>query len=147
MGNSAPIPLIPPIQSPELTPEQSFGANGLPWIISAEIFPTTLRSVSGPFAAASVWIWTLVVTKSLPQMYTSMGWGVYVFFATCLICSSIFAWFFIHDTKGLRIDEIDKLFGFERTTEYDVPTPSSKTDDEDEHNEKVAAVHIDNSKV
>jgi hypothetical protein len=123
----------------ELTKFQSFGANGLPWIISAEIFPTTLRSVSGPFAAASVWIWT--------QMYTSMGWGVYVFFATCLVCASIYAWFFIHDTKGLRIDEMDKLFGFERTREYDVPTSSSKTDDESEHNEKVAAVHIDNTRV
>lgn len=124
----------------------SFGANGLPWIISAEIFPTTLRSVSGPFAAASVWIWTLIVTKSLPQMYTSMGWGVYVFFATCLVCATIYAWFFIHDTKGLRIDEMDKLFGFERTRQYDVAIRDSKADYESEHNEKVAAVHIDNSR-
>ena len=123
----------------------SFGANGLPWIISAEIFPTTLRSVSGPFAAASVWIWTLVVTKALPQMYTSMGWGVYVFFATCLICASIYAWFFIHDTKGLRMDEMDKLFGFERTEQYADRTQDSKTDDESEHHEKVAAVHIDHT--
>lgn len=123
----------------------SFGANGLPWIISSEIFPSTLRSFSGPFAAASVWIWTLVVTKALPQMYTSMGWGVYVFFATCLICASIYAWFFIHDTKGLRMDEMDKLFGFERTREYDVATPSTKADDESEHNEKIGTVHVDNA--
>ena len=80
-------------------------------------------------------------------MYTSMGWGVYVFFATCLVCASIYAWFFIHDTKGLRIDEMDKLFGFERTSEYDVATPSSKMDNDSEHNEKVAAVHVDNARV
>lgn len=92
-----------------------------------------------------MWIWTLVVTKVLPQMYTSMNWGVYVFFATSLICASIYAWFFIHDTKGLRMDEMDKLFGFHRTRDYDIPTPSSKTDDESEHNEKVATVHVDNA--
>ncbi|KAF1993772.1 general substrate transporter [Amniculicola lignicola CBS 123094] len=92
----------------------SFGANGLPWIISAEIFPSSLRSISGPFAGMSVWLWTYVVTRALPSMYTSMGFGVYIFFASCLICASIYAYFFIHETKGLRIDQMDHLFGFER---------------------------------
>lgn len=49
----------------------SFGANGLPWIISAEIFPAGLRSISGPWAGMSVWLWTFVVTKALPSMFTS----------------------------------------------------------------------------
>jgi hypothetical protein len=125
--------------------EGSFGANGLPWIISAEIFPSSLRSVSGPFAAASVWIWTLIATKSLPSMYTSMQWGVYVFFATCLICASIFAFFFIHDTKGLRMDQMNQLFGFERKEQVPVSRAldNKLTDDESEHNEKVAHTHVD----
>ncbi|KAK4556907.1 hypothetical protein LTR86_005888 [Recurvomyces mirabilis] len=92
----------------------SFGANGLPWIISSEIFPATLRSISGPFAGMSVWLWTFVVTKSLPEMYTSMGYGVYIFFASMLVCASIYAFFYIHETKGLRIDQMDELFGFVR---------------------------------
>ncbi|GAM90420.1 hypothetical protein ANO11243_084630 [Dothideomycetidae sp. 11243] len=92
----------------------SFGANGLPWIISAEIFPSSLRSISGPFAGMSVWLWTYVVTKALPSMFASMTWGVYVFFASCLICASIYAFFFIYETKGLRIDQMDHLFGAEK---------------------------------
>lgn len=92
----------------------SFGANGLPWIISSEIFPSSLRSISGPFAAMSVWLWTYVVTKALPSMYSSMGYGVYIFFATCLIVASIYAYFFIPETKGVRIDQMDHLFGFTR---------------------------------
>ena len=92
----------------------SFGANGLPWIISAEIFPSSIRSVSGPWAAMSVWLWTYVVTKALPSMYTSMNYGVYIFFASCLICASVYALFFIHETKGLRMDQMDELFGFVR---------------------------------
>jgi hypothetical protein len=62
----------------------------------------------------SVWLWTYVVTKALPSMYTSMGYGVYIFFASCLICASIYAFFFIPETKGLRIDQMDHLFGFTR---------------------------------
>lgn len=118
-------------------------ANGLPWIISAEIFPSSLRSISGPWAAASVWIWTLVVTKCLPQMYTSMQWGVYVFFATSLICASIYAFFFIHDTKGLRMDQMDMLFGFDRKGEVPRTMDNKLVDDGSEHNEKVAQSHID----
>ncbi|KAI4708769.1 hypothetical protein J4E89_006828 [Alternaria sp. Ai002NY15] len=114
----------------------SFGANGLPWIISSEIFPASMRSISGPWAAASVWIWTLVVTKALPQMYTSMEWGVYVFFATALICASIYAFFFIHDTKGLRMDQMDQLFGFEKREEFIMQADGKNADYESEHHEK-----------
>ena len=92
----------------------SFGANGLPWIISAEIFPSSLRSISGPWAGMSVWLWTYVVTKALPSMYTSIDYGVYIFFATMLVLASIYARFFIKETKGKRIDEMDQLFGFVR---------------------------------
>lgn len=73
-----------------------------------------MRSVSGPFAGMSVWLWTYVVTRALPSMFTAMTWGVYVFFASCLVCASVYAYFFIHETKGLRIDQMDHLFGFER---------------------------------
>lgn len=93
----------------------SFGANGLPWIISAEIFPSSLRSISGPWAGMSVWFWTFIVTKALPDMFTSMGYGVYVFFASMLVLASVYAWYCIHETKGLRPDQMDHLFGFERS--------------------------------
>ncbi|RDL33016.1 Uncharacterized protein BP5553_08455 [Venustampulla echinocandica] len=92
----------------------SFGANGLPWIISAEIFPSSLRSISGPFAGMSVWLWTFIVTKALPEMFTAMGYGVYIFFATCLLAASVYAFFFIHETKGLRVDQMDELFGYKK---------------------------------
>ena len=43
-----------------------------------------------------------------------MGYGVYIFFASMLVFASIYAWFFIHETKGVRMDQMDELFGFER---------------------------------
>lgn len=43
-----------------------------------------------------------------------MGYGVYIFFATMLVLASVYAWFFIHETKGVRVDQMDALFGFER---------------------------------
>lgn len=89
----------------------SFGANGLPLIISSEIFSPSVRSISGPWAGMNIWLWSFVVTKSLPSMYTSMGYGVYLFFGTILVLSATFAFFCIPETKGLRMDQMDELFG------------------------------------
>ena len=123
----------------------SFGANGLPWIISSEIFPSSLRSISGPFAGMSVWLWTFIVTKSLPEMYTSMGYGVYVFFASCLILATVYAYFFIHETKGLRMDQMDQLFGFERKTALAETT--MKTDFDSETGIEKDAVNVSRKEV
>jgi hypothetical protein len=123
----------------------SFGANGLPWIISAEIFPSSLRSISGPFAGMSVWLWTYVVTRALPSMYSSMGYGVYIFFASCLVAASIYAYFFIHETKGLRIDQMDELFGFDRAHPELIPV--GKQGDAESVDEKGATVDVTRKEV
>lgn len=47
-------------------------------------------------------------------MYTSMEYGVYIFFATMLIFAAIYAFFFIQETRGLRMDQMDEIFGFLR---------------------------------
>lgn len=53
------------------------------------------------------------------MMATGMGYGVYIFFATMLVFASVYAYFFIHETKGLRMDQMDELFGFARPgTDY-----------------------------
>lgn len=125
----------------------SFGANGLPWIISSEVFPTSLRSVSGPFAGMSVWLWTYVVTRALPDMHTSMGYGVYIFFASCLICASIYAYFFIHETKGLRMDQMDHLFGFERQPVPGAADSKVADDESDRGHEKDVQVDVSRKEV
>jgi hypothetical protein len=66
--------------------------------------------------------------------------GVYVFFATALICASIYAFFFIHDTKGLRMDQMDELFGFAKREDFIAQADKKTADDEDEYHEK-APVH------
>ena len=50
----------------------------------------------------------------LLTVVSGLGYGVYLFFATMLILAAIYAFFFIHETKGLRIDQMDLLFGFDR---------------------------------
>ncbi|KAK8869535.1 hypothetical protein IAR55_000101 [Kwoniella newhampshirensis] len=90
----------------------SFGANGLPWIVTAEIYPLGIRGLCGAYAAMCQWLWQFAITKSTPEIFIAMGWGTWIFFAACLMLSAVWAYFFLPETKGLRLDEMDELFGF-----------------------------------
>lgn len=78
-------------------------------------------------------------------MYTSMGWGVYVLFATALLVGSVYAYFFIHDTKGLRMDQMDHLFGFDSNIHQATPNVADQKlgDDESERHEKVSKIRTE----
>jgi hypothetical protein len=36
-------------------------------------------------------------------MFATMGYGVYFFFASLMICSMVFVWFLIPETKGVPV--------------------------------------------
>lgn len=43
-------------------------------------------------------------------MFTAMGYGVYFFFASLMLCSIVFVYFLIPETKGLPLESMDQLF-------------------------------------
>jgi hypothetical protein len=56
--------------------------NGTPWVFGAEVMPTFVRSATQALIAASNWIFAFLIARFTPQMFTSMKFGVYIFFAT-----------------------------------------------------------------
>ncbi|KAL4897945.1 general substrate transporter [Aspergillus ambiguus] len=85
----------------------SFGLNGIPWIVAAEIFPGALRNLSGTWAALCQWLIQFVITKALPYIFSSFGYGTWFFFATWMILASVWAFFFLPETKGKTLDDLD----------------------------------------
>ena len=65
-----------------------------------------------------------------------MNYGVYIFFASMLVLASIYAWFFIHETKGVRMDQMDELFGFERPATNYAAKVVEEGDFDDDHGGK-----------
>lgn len=43
-------------------------------------------------------------------MFDSMGFGVYFFFASLMLCSVVFVYFLIPETKGIPLEAMDQLF-------------------------------------
>lgn len=74
------------------------------------MFDTNMRSLAQACAAASNWLWNFLISRFTPQMFTAMGYGVYFFFASLMICSIFFVFFLIPETKGIPLESMDRLF-------------------------------------
>lgn len=52
-----------------------------------------------------------VIARSVPYMITNIGYGTYFLFAACLTLAVPFVYFFVPETKGLSLEDMDVLFG------------------------------------
>lgn len=88
-----------------------FGGNGLPWIVTSEMFPISLRSITGAYASFHHWLASFAVTMSSLPIKNSWGWGMFLFYAAINAITFIFTYFLIPETKGVPIECMDMLWG------------------------------------
>ncbi|KAF7555418.1 hypothetical protein G7046_g6568 [Stylonectria norvegica] len=98
----------------------AFGATWGPvsWTLVAEIFPLSIRSKGSSIGASSNWVNNFAVAFYVPAMLKSFKHFTYVFFACFLAASIVWIYFFLPETKGVTLEEMDRVFG-SRTGEED----------------------------
>lgn len=86
------------------------------WVVCGEIFPTGIRAKAMSLCTASNWLWNFGIGYATPYLVDQgpgkAGLGSKVFWiwtATCF-CAGIFAYFFVYETKGLSLEEVDQLY-------------------------------------
>jgi len=84
------------------------------WAVSGEVFPLSIRAKGIALSTASNWLWNFIIAFVTPYIVdTDKGdLGVKVFFiwgSTCAL-SLLFAYFFVYETKGLSLEQIDEMF-------------------------------------
>jgi len=84
--------------------------NGTPWVLNSEMFSQNVRTLAQAFAAANNWFWNFIIARFTPQMFATMGFGVYMFFASLMLCTGVFVFFLIPETKGIPLENMDRLF-------------------------------------
>jgi hypothetical protein len=52
------------------------------------------------------------ITKALPYIFKSFGYGTWFFFACWMITATVWAFFFLPETKGKTLEEMDIMFGY-----------------------------------
>jgi hypothetical protein len=87
-------------------------------------------------------LWNFLVARFTPQMFSTMGYGVYFFFAMLMIISVIFVWFFIPETKGIPLEAMDKLFSNQLSARkaHGIIMQELKVEDEDFRRASVGGV-------
>eukprot|EP00871_Galdieria_phlegrea_P003324 jgi/Galph1/3993/GphlegSOOS_G2689.1 len=87
------------------------GLGPMPWVLIAEIYPSSVRSQCLTFNSFCSYMMNFVIAFSWPNMLQSMhGQGAYSFFAGFTLLSTLFFFLFLPETKGVEMENIQRMF-------------------------------------
>lgn len=90
----------------------------VPWIVNSEIYPLRFRGVCGGIAATANWISNLIVAQSFLSLTQAIGTSwTFLIFGGISIVALIFVIIYVPETKGLPIEEVEKMLEL-RTLHY-----------------------------
>jgi sugar porter (SP) family MFS transporter len=81
------------------------------WILIAEIWPLSIRGKGVSIAASSNWMNNFIVGQVTPTMLTHLGFGTFIFFGAFSLMGGLFIMFFVPETKGVTLEEMEEVFG------------------------------------
>ncbi|KAL1845345.1 hypothetical protein VTK73DRAFT_648 [Phialemonium thermophilum] len=87
-----------------------FSWNGIPWIFASEVLPNQVRTLGMMCAVCMQWLAQFIVVYSLPYMVAGITYGTFVFFGTATVIAFFFAYFFVPETKGVVLEDMDLMF-------------------------------------
>lgn len=89
----------------------SLGFGPVPMVVAPELIPTRNRSFLLAVASVSSSIFGFLFTKTFDDLRSVAGlYGTYWIFAGLSFLGSVFYWFFVSETKGKTIREINRTF-------------------------------------
>lgn len=90
----------------------SFGYSWGPigFLIPPEVYPLAVRSKGVSLSTATNWFANYVVGQLTPILQELIGWVMYLFPATSCVLSVATVMYFYPETKGVELEDIDRLF-------------------------------------
>ncbi|KAI8578369.1 hypothetical protein K450DRAFT_301189 [Umbelopsis ramanniana AG] len=81
------------------------------WIVTTEIFPMNVRAQLVGISSQFQNIGSLALSQAFPTMFTKLSYKSMFVFAGFNIFMAIVVWFYLPETKGVSLEEIDEIFG------------------------------------
>ena len=117
-----------------------FGWGPVCWIYVSEIPTNRLRGLNVSLAAATQWLFNLVVSLVTPKMLINVGgptgYGTYFIYGSFCFAMGVMA-FWIPETKGISLERMDELFGSTDFSNLEELGKAEKVDVEATHLEAV----------
>ncbi|KAJ4193825.1 hypothetical protein NW759_016553 [Fusarium solani] len=87
------------------------GLYTLPYLFGAELWPNRIRSFGGALSQCFHWLFYFAITKATPSLLRSMDvWGAFMFFVGWCVIALVYTFFFVPETSGLSLDDMDIIF-------------------------------------
>jgi hypothetical protein len=121
--------------------------NGTPWVYKSEMHSQAVRPLAQAFAAANNWFCNFIIARFTPQMFDTMDYGVCFFFASLMICSVIFVYFLLPETKDVPLEMMDHFFSRSLPARkgHKIVLAELRMDDEQFRRERTSAAKVDES--
>ena len=84
------------------------------WIVIGEIFPLPIRSRGVGLSTASNWLWNTIIAVITPYMVGAdkgnLRSSVFFIWGGLCTCAFVYAYFLVPETKGLTLEQVDRMF-------------------------------------
>lgn len=81
------------------------------WTLVAEMFPNQIRGQAVALASFTQWVFNFLVVLFFPYVLDALGGSFTFLFLACMsVIQLLIAWFFIKETKGKSLEEIESLW-------------------------------------
>jgi len=88
------------------------GEGPVPFTYSAEAYPLYIRSVGMSLATSTLWFFNFVLSVTWPSLLQAFGsTGAFCWYAAWNIVGFFAVLFFVPETKGKTLEELDQVFG------------------------------------
>ncbi|KAI3287400.1 hypothetical protein DTO003C3_6468 [Penicillium roqueforti] len=103
----------------------AFGASWgpIPWLYPPEILPLSIRAKGASLSTASNWAFNWLVGEVTPVLQEVFKWRLYLVHAFFCACSFVLVYFLYPETSGVRLEDMNVLFGDASTA---MPTPATQ---------------------
>ncbi|TAQ84912.1 hypothetical protein B7494_g6760 [Chlorociboria aeruginascens] len=98
----------------------------IPWLYPPEILPLSIRSKGASLSTATNWSFNWLVGELTPVLQEWIGWRLYLVHAFFCATSFVVVYFIYPETAGVRLEDMDMLFG-DATTAMPTPTTRAET--------------------
>ncbi|KAL8166019.1 hypothetical protein V2J09_007518 [Rumex salicifolius] len=82
----------------------------LGWLVPSEIFPLEVRSAGQSVVVAVNMLMTFVLGQVFLTLLCHLKFGLFVIFAAFILGMTLFVYFLVPETKGLPIEDVQKVF-------------------------------------
>ncbi|OJJ30739.1 hypothetical protein ASPWEDRAFT_177389 [Aspergillus wentii DTO 134E9] len=103
----------------------AFGASWgpIPWLYPPEILPLSIRAKGASLSTAANWAFNWLVGEVTPVLQAAIKWRLYLVHAFFCACSFVLVYFLYPETSGVRLEDMNILFGDATTA---MPTPTTQ---------------------